>query len=75
MFVYAILENIYVSYPRFPDEALGRVVPHKAKSVIVYVTQTESTIIHIVVGILIVSSVLTLISLILNVWRPLQNET
>ncbi len=74
IFAYGILENTYVNYPRVPDPSLGRIVPHKAKSVTVYISAGQSEIIHIVVWVLIVSGVLTLIGLILNLKWPLKSS-
>jgi hypothetical protein len=75
MFVFGILENNYIKYPRAPDPAHGLVVPHEAKqSVIVYVTQTQSTTIQIVTWIVIVSGVLTIGHLMLNQWWPLEDN-
>lgn len=42
MTLYTILENTYVSYPRSPDPQLGRVVPHEAKGVVVYISQAQN---------------------------------
>jgi hypothetical protein len=75
MFVFAYLENIYISYPRSPDPAHGLVVPHEAKqAVIVYLTQTQSNIIHIVTWILIVSGVLIVGHLMLIQWWPIEDN-
>jgi hypothetical protein len=41
IFSWGILENTYVSYPRFPDPQDGRIVPHTVKGVIVYITQSQ----------------------------------
>ena len=74
MALYAILENIYVSYPRTPDQQLARVVPHNVKSITVYITEYESAALHLIVWILVVSSILVLIGVILNQkWPPGSN--
>jgi hypothetical protein len=41
VFAWGILENTYVSYPRFPDPQNGRIVPHSVKGVIVYITESQ----------------------------------
>jgi hypothetical protein len=70
-----MLENNYISYSRIPDFAHGLVVPHEAKqSVIVYLTQTQSNIIHIVTWILIVSGVLTVGHFMLIQWWPIEDK-
>ena len=74
MFAYAFLENIYLEYPRSPDEALGRSVSHHVKSIVVYLTQGESTTIHIVVTVLIVSGALTLIGIFIHQRWPLRGD-
>jgi hypothetical protein len=76
MAIYAVLENTFVRYPKMPDQALGRVVPHYAKSVTVYITQSESTTIYIVVTVLVISGGLTLAGIVLNLWwRFEENAT
>jgi len=73
MAAYGILENTYVNYPRVPDEALGR-VPHRAKSVTVYLTQQQSEIIQWIIWLFIFSTALVLISLFLNLKWPIDKE-
>jgi hypothetical protein len=41
VFAWGILENIYVSYPRFPYPQDGRIVPHEVKGIIVYITESQ----------------------------------
>jgi hypothetical protein len=72
MAAYGVLENTYVNYPRAPDQASGRVVAHKSKSVTVYLTQQQSEVIQCIVWILIFSSALVLISLFLNLKWPID---
>src|SRR5258708_1834554 len=72
MALYGILENTYVNYPRVPEQASGRVVPHEVKGITVYITEHQSEVIHWIIWILIVSGVLILISLFLNLKWPIS---
>ena len=70
MFVWGSLEDIYVGYPRTPNEQLGRIVPHSVKYITVYLTSAESAHLHIVVTVLIISAALTFVGIILNMrWK------
>ena len=74
MGIYTVLENNYVGYPRVPDAATGRVVPHTAKGVVVFITQGQSTFIQAVVWILLVSGALTLVGAVANQIWPLRDD-
>ena len=74
MSTYGVLENSYVNYSRVPEEALGRVVPHKVKGITVYITEKQSEMIHWVTSILIVSGSLVLIVLFLNLVWPIETN-
>lgn len=74
MALYVILENTYVNYPRTPEQALGRVVPHEVKGITVYITQRQSELIHWVTWILVISGALILIGLFLNLRWPLRSN-
>ena len=41
VFAWGVLENTYVSYPRYPDPQNGRIVPHAVKGIIVYITESQ----------------------------------
>ncbi len=54
-----------------PEQQLARVVPHNVKSITVYITEQESAALHWIVGVLVVSSILVIVSLVLNQkWPP-----
>jgi hypothetical protein len=64
--LYAVLENTYVTYPRLPDQTLGRIVPHNAKGVVVYISARQSEMVAWDTAILIVSGAFVLAGLLLN---------
>jgi hypothetical protein len=75
MFIFTLLENYYINNPRTPDPVNGLVIPHEAKqAVIIYLTQTQSTIIHITAWILLVSGGLTIAHVILIQWWPIEDR-
>ena len=61
-----ILENTYVTYPRFPKPGSGLVVPHEVKGITVYLTLGQSRLIHWIVWVLVLSSAVVAINLIIN---------
>jgi hypothetical protein len=64
-FAYGGLEQGFVTYPRAPDPAEGRTVPHAVKGIVVYITKAEnnllSWLIWIMIGSGVVGGVVTLI--------------
>jgi hypothetical protein len=70
--VYTLLENEYVSYPRSPNPALGLVVPHTAKGVVVYISEQQSQLISWVTTILVLAAALILMHLVLDQKWPLR---
>ena len=69
-----VLDNTYVDYPRIPDPEIGRTVPYYAKSIVVYITKDQRTVLVWLHWILIGSGALLLISLLVNQKWPLSSN-
>ena len=43
-FTSGLLENTYVYYPRLADPHDGRIVPHAVKGIVVYITESQKSL-------------------------------
>ena len=66
LFAYTLLENAYVTYPRIPDQASGRIVPNQVNGIVVYVTTGQSEVIHALVLTLLASGALIIVFIVLD---------
>jgi hypothetical protein len=68
------LEMIYFDYPRRPDPATGRTVPHEVKNVIIYVTENFSDVLSWLQWSFYFFGALVVISVILDLIWPLESK-
>jgi hypothetical protein len=70
MFLYTFLEDKYFNYPRVKNAQLGRIVPYKVKSIIVYITQDESLFVHAAFTVVVISVIIVLAGFFINLRWP-----
>jgi hypothetical protein len=65
-FLHGIMENSFVTYPRFIDQKSGRTVPYRTKGIVVYITEEDSALLDSVERIEIISAVAALSLIIVS---------
>jgi hypothetical protein len=70
----AVLEMIYFDYPRRPDPATGRTVPHEVKNVIIYITESLSDVLSWLQWSFYFFGALLVISVILDLIWPVESK-
>lgn len=74
VFVWGILENTYVSYPRSPDPQNGRIVPHAVKGITVYITESQRDLLSWVRWIGIGSGAIAVLVTVINRGDPFKSK-
>jgi hypothetical protein len=65
-----IIDNLYVNYPRTPDQLVQRIIPYSVKRIVVYLTPQQAGLLECLRPIEIASGVLIILLLIANKLWP-----
>jgi hypothetical protein len=73
-FIYGILANTYVSYPRSPSPEEGRTVPYAVKGVVVYITQAQQNFLSWLTWIEIGSGMIAALVILIHGGDPFRSK-
>ena len=68
----SLLETAFLGYPRTPNVAEGKTEPYKVKGIVVYVTKSETDVLHFLKPAQVVSLGLIVIAGAVNLKWPFQ---
>jgi hypothetical protein len=73
-FAWGFLENMYVTYPRSPVAAEGRIVPHPVKGIVVYITKDQQELLSWIVWAANGSAIVVVLVLIIHWGDPFKSK-